>query len=275
LVATAPDNATAAAVPSADKVSSSSSGGGGGGTSLQGLTVAPGDSLILSADGVQVNVGRIEVVAVSRNSITVASRKALQLERYTELQASSTGSTAVTWRLDQDEPASMAMHQRTAVLTVAGDCSSARVARLRELIIDLAPPRMLPTAADTSNDQQQQQVPSSMLGVGAAAAATTAAYGGAAAAVSAAAAAAAPSANAAARLALSAGAAYLSAHGSQLNLDQAAVLSRILALNEYCLVLGMPGGCDLADSLGGPAGCTAGGGISNLQREGGWGGAVV
>eukprot|EP00775_Hariotina_reticulata_P014649 gene14649-14797_t len=32
----------------------------------------------------------------------------------------------------------------------------------------------------------------------------------------------------------------LSAHGSQLNQDQVAVLTRVLALNEYCLVLGMP-----------------------------------
>jgi len=190
----------------------------------------------------------LQVVSVAGRRITVASKKALQLERYTVVppvlhapggDVSAAGSAgcgvgpaSVTWRLDQDEPASMAMHQRSAVLAVAGDCSSARVARLRELLIDLAPPRMLPLAAAAATGaggaaasggsssqrhrrQRQRQQQRRRQGC------RLVLLPG---------------------LALSAGAAYLAAHAPHLNPSQVAVLTRILAMNEYCLVLGMPGG---------------------------------
>lgn len=46
---------------------------------------------------------------------------------------------------------------------------------------------------------------------------------------------------AAARLAAAAGESYLAHHGGRLNSDQVSVLRRVLAMQDYCLVLGMPG----------------------------------
>jgi hypothetical protein len=50
-----------------------------------------------------------------------------------------------------------------------------------------------------------------------------------------------PPFGAAARLAAASGEAYLSSQGSHLNSNQVAVLRRVMAMQDYCLVLGMPG----------------------------------
>jgi hypothetical protein len=247
-------------LPSADNSSSNPSSNPSSSSysqQLQGISVAAGDCLILGADGVQTNVGRVDVVEVNGRTITVASRKPLQLERYTAADpqqqqqqqqvpgigqqqsaavpahavagaAGSTGSTRMlTWRLDQDEAASTAMQQRANVLRVAADCSSSRVVWLRRLIVDLAAPRQLATANPTGNPagQQQQSQAAASLQAG-------------------------PSAGPAVQLAMAAGRAYVEQHGGQLNSDQVAVLRRVLCMQDYCLVLGMPGesSCVMADA---------------------------
>jgi hypothetical protein len=224
------------------------------------MSVAAGDCLILGADGVQTNIGRVDVVEVDGRTITVASRKPLQLERYNaaapqpqpqqqqQLQlgvdqsnpagagaTADAGSTGLlTWRLDQDEAASTAMQQRANVLRLAADSSSSRAVWLRRLIIELAAPRQLAsvTAAEQSQQQeqaQQQQCPAqqdeSHTDFAAAVASLDAG----------------PAAGPAVRLAMAAGRTYLEQHGRQLNSDQVAVLRRVLSMQDYCLVLGMPG----------------------------------
>jgi hypothetical protein len=232
------------------------------------MSVAAGDCLILGADGVQTNIGRVDVVEVDGRTITVASRKPLQLERYTAAasqpqsqqqqqqqqqqqlgvnHSSQAGAAAtadagrtglLTWRLDQDEAASTAMQQRANVLRLAEDSSSSRVVWLRRLIIELASPRQLAsvTAAEQSQQQgpAQQQCPAqqdeSHTDLAAAVASLDAG----------------PAAGPAVRLAMAAGRTYLEQHGRQLNSDQVAVLRRVLSMQDYCLVLGMPGEASLS-----------------------------
>lgn len=84
-----------------------------------------------------------------QDNITVASRKPLPLDRYAA-QCSSSGSTTTQrcalWRLDKDEFASAPMQQRTNVMTLVSS-TSPRVQRLRQLLIDLEPPRPKSTVA--------------------------------------------------------------------------------------------------------------------------------
>lgn len=282
-------------------------------TTLCGASIAPGDWLQLSVDGLQPNVARVDVTSVTGTCVTVACRKPLQPERYVQLaaselaaagqlcgamtdaeQAAAAASAAagqqqrqqqqqelrqfchssrsncssssqptaaavadLRWRLDHDEAASLGMHARANVLRVASD-HSVNVTRLRRLIVDLQPPRQLSEAAAAAAIASQ--------GWAAACKTTTSGGGGGGGSTAAAAAAAASSSGAAAlatapppptaaaaalpdcvaaipavRLALAAGRSYLATAGAKLNPDQVSVLQRILALPDYCLVLGMPG----------------------------------
>jgi hypothetical protein len=255
-------------LPAANSSSSSEAGASSSSQQLQGMSVAAGDCLILGADGVQTNIGRVDVVEVIGRTITVASRKPLQLERYTAAAsqqkqqqpvvnqqepagaaAADAGSTGLlTWRLDQDEAASTAMQQRANVLRLAADSSSSRAVWLRRLIIELAAPRQL--AAVTAAEQSQQQGAAQQQGQGAAQQqqqqqkqqdeASHAELAAAVASLDAG-----PAAGPAVRLAMAAGRAYVKQHGRQLNSDQVAVLRRVLSLQDYCLVLGMPGEADV------------------------------
>lgn len=231
----------------------------------------------------QVNIGRVDVLEVSGSSITVASRKDLQLERYIAAAAAAgtdgtsgsnggSSGSSVLWRLDQDEAASIGMHQRAAVLRLAADNTCTHVQRLRELIVDLAAPRLMDALQHSQQQQQQdkpvrarssspqpvvwslgqQQVrtgdrpadragsapPAVTAATAAAPAAAVPAGGGAP--VAASPAAPAPF-GAAARLAAASGESYLANHGAHLNSNQVAVLRRVMAMQDYCLVLGMPG----------------------------------
>jgi hypothetical protein len=171
-----------------------------------------------------VNIGRVDVVDVSGSSITVAASKSLQLERYLAAAAaagagsSGTSSGRVLWRLDSDAPASTGMHQRAAVLRLAAD-GTGHVQRLRELIVDAAPPRLKPDQQQQDEEEEgkqqegkQQEGQQKQHPMGAAA-----------------------------RLAAAAGQSYLERHGASLNSNQTSVLKRVLAMQDYCLVLGMPG----------------------------------
>lgn len=229
---------------SSGRSSSSSTG------SLAGMPVAPGDVLILGVDGVQVNVGRVEVAEIDGTVMTVASQKALQLERYLAAQPLSPAAAGdgndsaaadgninatVTWRLDRDEAASTAMFQRANVLRVASDSSSSRVIRLRQLLIDLEPPQQVrhegeeqqaviqfnqPKATGEAGQEQQQHEQAATP----AAAAAVAGY-----------------VRPVARMAMAAGERYLAQHGANLNGDQVAVVKRVVQMQDYSLVLGMPG----------------------------------
>lgn len=228
----------------------------------------------------KVNIGRVDVVEVSGSSITVASRKDLQLERYEAAAAAaaaandgsgsnacddshthaSSGSSIILWRLDQDEAASIGMHQRAAVLRLAADTTGSNVPRLRELIIDLDAPRLRDVSQETTAGSPTNKDDAT-------ATAGAAAAGGRAASPADAntsnAAAAAPETTttksqqaagglqasssslepqgAARRLAAASGESYLRRAGSHLNSNQVAVLRRVMAMQDYCLVLGMPG----------------------------------
>jgi hypothetical protein len=226
----------------------------------------------------QVNIGRVDVVGVSGSSITVASRKDLQLDRYeaAAAPADASGSSAcsgssVLWRLDHDEAASIGMHQRAAVLRLTADSTGSHVQRLRELIVQLAVPRQ---RGDSQSSQQQAQqlhhVTSARArssspqpvaqslgkhGAGAAGRAGSAppavdlvpaappapAAAGAEGAQQGSLASCTGTIGAAARLAAASGESYLSSHGSHLNSNQVAVLRRVIEMQDYCLVLGMPG----------------------------------
>lgn len=222
----------------------------------------------------QVNIGRVDVVEVSGSSITVASRKNLQLDRYEALaaaaaaagaDASACGSnggsdgcgSSVLWRLDHDEAASIGMHQRAAVLSLAAASNGNHMQRLQELIVDLAAPRLRGNAASTQQPQQQGDSRRARSSSPLAAPAAGQDSGGNASrraesappAVEAAAGdvqgvspvASTEPFGAAARLAAASGEAYLSSQGSHLNSHQVAVLRRVMAMQDYCLVLGMPG----------------------------------
>jgi len=218
----------------------------------------------------QVNVGRVDVVEVSGCNITVASRKNLQLERYEAAAAagadgcggadgssSTSSSSTVLWRLDQDETASIGMHQRAAVLRLAADNNSANVQRLRELIIDSAAPRLRDVTQTSQQQSQQGGSAHSAPGKPAQPAGSDTAPSGSRAASPAAGPAEAagirpePSEaadlsprepiGAAARLAAASGESYLVRQGAHLNSNQVAVLRRLMAMQDYCLVLGMPG----------------------------------
>jgi hypothetical protein len=217
--------------------------------------------------GAQVNIGRVDVVEVSGSSITVASRKNLQLDRYEAAAAaaacgSSGGSSGgcgsrVLWRLDHDEAASIGMHQRAAVLSLAAASNGNHVQRLQELIVDLAAPRLQGNAASTQQQQQGDSRRARSSTPPAAAPTAGLDSGGNASrraksappAVEAAggdlqelpAVASSEPFGAAARLAAASGEAYLSSQGSHLNSNQVAVLRRVMAMQDYCLVLGMPG----------------------------------
>jgi hypothetical protein len=241
---------------------------------LQGIAASPGEMLLLSADGLQVNIGRVDVVKVSGSRITMASRKDLQLERYQAaaaapaaagVPASSSNSNSssggsVLWRLDQDEAASIGNHQRAVVLRLAAESAASNVQRLRELIIDLAVPRLREVPQSSQGQQRASQSgdsrPPAAAGggaeedsskAGAAAAATTQAADAAAAAIvtqgdsqhgpqvlS-------EPFGAAAKLAAASCESYLAGCGAHLNSSQVSVLHRVMAMQDYCLVLGMPG----------------------------------
>jgi hypothetical protein len=141
------------------------------------------------------------------------------------------------------------MQQRANVLRLAADSSSSRAVWLRRLIIELAAPRQLASVSTTehsqqqqqqqglaqqgaSQQQQQQQQQESHTDLAAAVASLDAG----------------PSAGPAVRLAMAAGRSYLEQHGRQLNSDQVAVLQRVLSMQDYCLVLGMPGEWMCTDS---------------------------
>lgn len=213
----------------------------------------------------QVNIGRVDVVAVSGSSITVASRKCLQLDRYEATAAaaacdddsngSGSGSKSILWRLDRDEAASIGMHQRAAVLRLAADSSATQVQRLRELIVDSAAPRVWEPSQQDPDQQHLEQCAAGQPGkqqqhAQEVAAHTTDKQQTGSADVGAAAAPAADAGvtgsskepfGAAHRLAAASGERYLSAHGSHLNSNQVSVLRRVMAMQDYCLVLGMPG----------------------------------
>lgn len=213
----------------------------------------------------QVNVGRVDVVEVSGCSITVASRKNLQLERYEAAAVAGAdgcggaggSSSSVLWRLDQDEAASIGMHQRAAVLRLAADNNSANVQRLRELIIDSAAPRLRDVTQTSQQQPQQGGSTHAEPGKPAQPAGSDVAPSGSRAASPAAgpteAAGIRPEPSevavlsgsepigAAARLAAASGESYLARQGSHLNSNQVAVLRRLMAMQDYCLVLGMPG----------------------------------
>ena len=148
------------------------------------------------------------------------------------------------WRLDKDEIASMSVTLRTNLLRLvldggagsgggggsgggsASDDSAARLARLRELIIDLAAPRAHslvtgPAAAGAGGGSVSATQPATMSSTPGAAAA-----GGGGLRL---------------RLRLEAAERYLQQHGASLNAEQAAAVRRVAGAEDYALILGMPG----------------------------------
>jgi hypothetical protein len=161
------------------------------------------------------------------------------------------------WRLDQGEAASIGNHQRAGLLRLAADSAASNVQRLRELIVDLAAPRLrdVPQASQgqpCASPADDSNPPATAGGVqvdtskGGAAAANKQAADSAAAAAAGIDSQHGPQVlsepfGAAAKLAASSCDSYLAGCGSHLNSSQVAVLHRVMAMQDYCLVLGMPG----------------------------------
>jgi len=226
-------------------------------SSLVELGMTPGDMVLLSLDGLHTAVGRVTIHEVGATWVTVASRKEVLVERYQQqwrelaggpghahadaaaaqgaamqphaamLDASASGSqseaaaAAACWRLDKDEIASMSVTLRTSLLRLVLDGGSARAARLRALLIDLAAPRMH-SLADTPGAATQGEDPI----VASASACST------------------PGASTGLRLRLRLEAAercLRKREGAGLNTEQAAAVRRVAGAEDYALVLGMPG----------------------------------
>jgi hypothetical protein len=239
------------------------SGGEAGGPSLLEMGMAPGDMVLLSLDGLHAAIGRVTVHAIGRDAVTVASKKAVLVERYERqwralgrggpaasgsatqqqqqqqqqqwaggggaTQAGGTqagtqagaaaGDAAPPWRLDKDEIASMSATLRTNLLRLAMD-TGPRAARLRALLIDLAPPRLHGLEGAAGGSQNRSGGGENGSGGGGT-------PGG--------------GAGLRLRLRLEAAEAHLREAGAGLNEEQAAAVRRVAGAEDYALVLGMPG----------------------------------
>lgn len=128
--------------------------------SLLGTSFSPGELLLLSLEGAHPAVARVHVVSVSPSSITVACDKLLRPGLLTSGQAApgvvhgSGSGPGASWRLDRDDVSFSFVRQRgylfdmmraPAPRTSTGAASPAAedpAARLRRLVVDLAPPRV-------------------------------------------------------------------------------------------------------------------------------------
>ncbi|KAL6748261.1 hypothetical protein V8C86DRAFT_3115096 [Haematococcus lacustris] len=133
---------------------------------LAASAFAVGDMALLGMEGRHVNVARVVVHAATQDTLVLAAKKEIRMMEPYLRQPQSEGlpplptqqgtaqppcaanravlpsAAAVLWRLDKDEAAAGVTQQRTNLLMLM-EAASGQVARLRELVVDLAPPRMV------------------------------------------------------------------------------------------------------------------------------------
>ncbi|KAL6757709.1 P-loop containing nucleoside triphosphate hydrolase protein [Haematococcus lacustris] len=130
---------------------------------LAASAFAVGDMALLGMEGRHVNVARVVVHAATQDTLVLAAKKEIRMMEPYLRQPQSEGlpplptqqgtaqppcaanravlpsAAAVLWRLDKDEAAAGVTQQRTNLLMLM-EAASGQVARLRELVVDLAPP---------------------------------------------------------------------------------------------------------------------------------------
>ncbi|KAJ9533761.1 hypothetical protein QJQ45_026846, partial [Haematococcus lacustris] len=133
---------------------------------LAASAFAVGDMALLGMEGRHVNVARVVVHAATQDTLVLAAKKEIRMMEPYLRQPQSEGlpplptqpgtaqppcaanrgvlpsAAAVLWRLDKDEAAAGVTQQRTNLLVLM-EAASGQVARLRDLVVDLAPPRMV------------------------------------------------------------------------------------------------------------------------------------
>jgi len=119
-------------------------GGGGGGaaaptTPLDEVGLSVGDMAVIGLDGAHPCVSRATVVGASAGALVVRTDRRLRVD------LAPSPPSAAAWRVDRDEPATAFVRQRRALLALfkrgeVGGGGGADVARLRRLVVELAPP---------------------------------------------------------------------------------------------------------------------------------------
>lgn len=124
------------------------SGGGSGGFTA-------GDMALLSVEGMHPAAARVFIESVTDDCVVVVSRKEFALERLIRPKpsphtpgtctagpdhAQHSGAAAASWRLDKDESVSTFVQMRSNLATLCAGAGALN-ARLRQLVVDLDPPR--------------------------------------------------------------------------------------------------------------------------------------
>jgi hypothetical protein len=183
---------------------------------------------VLSLEGYHVAVARVVVHHLAKGSVTVASEKPLPAQRLLQSAAAEAQQQAgrasmpflrSLWRLDKDEVASSSTTLRTNVLSLLTS-TGRQAARLRQLVIDLEAP------------QQQVMVSSRSSSSSTAGSAGDSSRGGAGGPVR---------GEEQVGVVLTQRNSYLRSAAGGMNPDQLAAVRKVLAMQDYALILGMPG----------------------------------
>lgn len=192
-----------------------------------------GDRAVLSLEGYHVAAARVVVHHLAKGSVTVASEKPLPAQRLLQSAAAEAQQQAgqasmpflrSLWRLDKDEVASSSTTLRTNVLSLLTS-TGRQAARLRQLVIDLEAP-------------QQQVMISSSSTAGSAGDSSSDGAGGPV------------RGEEQVGVVLTQRNKYLRSAAAGMNPDQLAAVRKVLAMQDYALILGMPGTGEHGRGLG-------------------------